>query len=327
MRTSLDTRCRLFIADRDAVKSAYRLENSYIYPIAAAIFADRQQPVDVDRLKSCERLLKENTGIFGGFRGLIKLPAISMMAVADDPERLLQNALQAYGFLKEYFWRSQYLPLASLAIAGLTDPVRMEQVAARTRQIYNRMKNEHPFLTSSEDSVFAAMLALSDRKDEQIISETEECYSLLKKEFFSANAVQSLSHVLALGEGSAEAKCRKTVELYDALRENGMRYGKEYELATLGVLALLPVSVDQLTRDMAEVDEFLSGQRGYGLFGLGKRQRLMHAAMIVSGDYIGESTMQTAALSSTLSLIIAQQTATCAAIASANAAAAASSSS
>ena len=55
--------------------------------------------------------------------------------------------------------------------------------------------------------------------------------------------------------------------------------------------------------------------------GMTKRQRLMHAGLIVTSDYMDQNTsMQAAAVSSTISLIIAQQTAMCAAIAAANAA-------
>ena len=77
-----------------------------------------------------------------------------------------------------------------------------------------------------------------------------------------------------------------------------------------------------------EVDDFLSGQKGYGFFGLGRKQRLMHAGMLVTSDYIGRSdAMNTAAIGGTISLIAAQQAAMCAAIAAASAAAASSGSS
>lgn len=330
MRNSLQTLCEQFIADRDMIKSVFGWESSYMYPVSAAIFADQHQTPDVQRLKMCESLLKQNTGIFSNFRGTLKLPMVSLIAVSPDPEEKMRRALQVYDSLKEYFWSSSYLPIASMVMADLLRPEQFSSAAARTRHIYDLMKGEHPFLTSSEDSVFAALLALSDMDDEQIVEETENCYALLKSEFFSGNAVQSLSHVLALGDGSAETKCGKTIDLYRSLKENGMRYGREYELATLGTLALLPASVDSLTRDLAETDEFLSNQHGYGIFGPGRRQRLMHAGMLVSSDYISGDqnfSMRSAAISGTLSLIIAQQAALCAAVAASSAAAASSRSS
>lgn len=129
---------------------------------------------------------------------------------------------------------------ASLILSDVVEPERYGEIAGRTRHIYELMRNEHPFLTSGEDSVFAAMLALSELTDEQIVEETEQCYRLLKPEFFSGNAVQSLSHVLALREGKAEDKCKATMELFHSLKARGCKYGTDYELATLGVLAMLP---------------------------------------------------------------------------------------
>lgn len=328
MRASLSALCGSFIENRDIVKSTFAWESTYLYPVCAAIFLDKRRKAEPDRLESCKKLLKAQTGVFSNFRSTAKLAMIAMMAVDSNPERKLTQALQVYNALKEHFRSSPYLPVASMMIADVVEPAQYGVVAARTRQIYERMKNEHPFLTSGEDSVFAAMLALSDLSDEQIVAETEHCYRLLKPEFFSGNAVQSLSHVLALCDGSAEEKCNATMELYRGLKSKGYKYGTDYELATLGVLAALPAERSAVMTDIMETDDFLAGQKGYGFFGIGRKQRLMHAGMIVTSDYLGQSgAMQTAAIGGTISLIAAQQAAMCAAIAASSAAAASSASS
>ena len=80
--------------------------------------------------------------------------------------------------------------------------------------------------------------------------------------------------------------------------------------------------------DIMEADDFLARQKGYGFFGIGKKQRLMHAGMIVTSDYLDQSgAMQAAAIGGTISLIAAQQAAMCAAIVVSSAAAASSASS
>lgn len=327
MRESLSAICSSFIENRDIVKSVFPWESNYIHPVCAAIFTDKRCKASPEQLERCKALLKAHTGAFSNFRSTAKPAMIAMMAVDNNPDVKLSLALQVYAALKEHFFSSEYLPLASMIIADMAEPCRYGEIAARTRHIYELMKNEHPFLTSGEDSVFAAMLALSELSDEEIVLETEHCYSLLKQKFFSGNAVQSLSHVLALCEGRADDKCRDTIELYESLKAKGYKYGTSYELATLGVLASLPVDRDALISDITETANFLSGQKGYGFFGIGKEQRLMHAGMIVTSDILGRSdTMQTVAIGSTISLIAAQQTAVCAAIAASTAAAAASSS-
>lgn len=328
VRTSLSALCSSFIENRDLVKSAFAWENAALYPVCAAIFTEKRKRADVARLHECRDLLKAQTGVFSNFRSTAKLAMIAMMAVDRDPEEKLSKALRVYDALKERFWGSQYLPVASMIIADAVGADRYGEIAARTRHLYDLIKSEHPFLTSGEDSAFAALLALSRLTDEQVVSETETCYRLLKTEFASRNAVQSLSHVLALSEGRAEEKCAATIQLFQDLKAQGYQYGTNYELATLGVLAMLPADQKAVMTDVMEVDDFLSGQKGYGIFSLGKKQRIMHAGMLVTSDYVGQSdTMHTAAVGGTLSLIAAQQAAMCAAIAASSAAAASSASS
>ena len=321
MRTSLNNLCIRFVENRDIIKETFFWDSAYLYPVSAAVFVDKRKTADRERLELCRDILKENTGFFSNFRNYIKLPMISMMAVSSDPEGKLKQALTVYEDLKQHFFSSSYLPLASMTISDFVEPHQYEAVARRTRRIYDLMKQEHPFLTSGEDSVFAALLALSDKSDEQIVQDTEQCYDILKPQFFSGNAVQSLSHVLALCDGSAETKCARAMELFEKVKERGYKYGTGYELATLGVLAMLPADLGTIADDTVQAAEFLSEQKGYGILGMTKRQRLMHAGMIVTSDYMVECTsMQTAAVSSTISLIIAQQTAMCAAIAASAAA-------
>ena len=321
MRSSLNYLCNSFIENRDALKETFFWGSSYLYPVAAAVFVDKRKKAEVEHLEKCHEILKDNTGFFSNFRNYIKLPMVSMMAVSSDPEDKLKQALSVYELLKKHFFSSNYLPLASMTISDFVEPVHYEAVAQRTRRIYDLMKQEHPFLTSGEDSVFAALLALSNDSDEQIVLNTEQCFDILKPQFFSSNAVQSLSHVLALCEGDAETKSGRAMELFYKLKDRGYKYGTGYELATLGVLAMLPADLDTITDDTVQVAEYLAGQRGYGFLGMTKRHRLMHAGLIVTSDYLDQNTsMQAAAVSSTISLIIAQQTAMCAAIAAANAA-------
>lgn len=319
MRDSLNGKCKLFIENRDAFKAAFPWENSNYYPVCASVFVNCNKVADVEALKSAHRLLKSRVGVFSNFRGNCELPLVAMLAASADPEKRLDDAIELYKGLKEHFWGSEYLPLAAMMLSGEVTRDRYAQVCERTRAIYNLMKQEHPFLTSSEDSVFAAMLALSPMSDEQIVGETEACYNILKEKFYRGNHLQSLSHVLALCDDemrTASDKCRDTARLFDILKEKKLRYGTNYELATLGTLATLPCGIDAVAGDIAEVYGFLKVQRGYGFWGFDRVSTLLHAAMIVSSDHIGGSdAMLGAAVSSTVSMIAAQQAAMCATMA------------
>lgn len=327
MNDRIEANCHLFIENRDRIKGEFSWENAYLYPLCAALYTAKGRRVDEERLREAMSLLKERVGVFSSFRGTEKLIIASMLDLSGNLEKALTDGLKVYDMLKESFFSSAYLPIAAMTIAQLAEPFRYEEIAQRTRRIYDRMKSDHFFLTSSEDSGFAAMLALSEKSDDALAEDMEACFTILSGMSMSGNAVQSLSHVLAISEATADSKCRRTMDLYDALKKAGHRYGKGYELPTLGVLALSEGHVSSIAQTMVEIDDFLSGQKGFGIFGIGAKQRLMYAGILAQCAYLDRDIMNTAAVNSTISIIVAQQAAMCAAVAASTTAAAASSAS
>lgn len=327
MKEQIQRNCELLIENRNRVKSVFRWEGGLFHLACAGICSAKGLAVEESELENSRDLLKEKVGVFSNFRSNARLPIITMLAVSGNPEAMLEHGLTVYQLLKKDFWTSTYLPLASMIIAQTAEPPQYESIAVRTRLIYNRMKAEHPFLTSAEDSAFCALMALSDKSDGTLIGDAEQCYEILKPHFLSSNAVQSLSHVLALCDGTAQIKCQNVLELFEKLRDAGCKYGTSYELPTLGVLAMSGGNLDEIAQQMAEIDRWLSEQSGFGLFSsVSSKQRLMYAGMVAMRDYLGEDTMQTAAVNGTISLIVAQEAAMCAALAASSAAASASSS-
>ena len=322
MRELLKKTCELFIENRDTIKSAFNYDSAYIHPVCAAIFTQKNVKADPVLMKECLQKIKEKTSVFSGFRGNSRLAVISMMATDQDPDKQLESAVEAYTKLREHFMASEYLTLAATVISTNADPLKYGEICERTRRIYDLFKGEHPFLTSAEDVVFAAILALSNSYERDIVIETERCYEILKTKFGATNATQSLSHVLALFDGKAQDKCKETIDFYEELRQKGCRYGTQYELASLGVLAIQRRENENVISELLEVDEFLSTCKGYkGIFGMPKKIRLMHAAIVLSSVQSNDDTLINAtALGSTVSMIIAQQAAMCAAIAATTAA-------
>ena len=318
MNETVKNRCELLMYNWNQAKSAFSFENGMTTMTCANIFTSKDKRSDVDVLKQYKSMLKEKVGFFSDFRSYAMIPIIAIVATSDTPEQTLDYGMEIHGMLKEHFWSSSYLPVAAMMIATMAEPGKFSEIVEKTNAIYKKMKSEHPFLTSSEDSAFCALLAMSDKSIDELVYDMEKCYNVLKGKFFSSNAVQSLSHVLALGNGVPELKCEKAMKIFNSLKEKGYKYGTEYELPTLGVLAMIDEDTEELVAKIIDVDIWLAGQKGFGFFGsFTKRQRLMLAAMMVQRDYIQSDTMQTAAINGTIALLIAQQVAICAAAASA----------
>ena len=324
MRTSLEQLCNNFITNRDTVKKVFKWENDLIVSVCSSVFMNRGMLAASEKLEQCKQILKDNTGVFSNFRGNVGLPMICQLAVAQNPEEKMQKTMDYYNCLKKEFSGSEYLVLAAAVMAEMVSKEQAVKVVESAKNIYSKMKKNHPFLTSSEDSVYAVLMAISERNDAVMMEETEGCYKKLKECFSSSNEVQALAHVLAIAEGGAEEKCNNVVALYETLKAADVKYGKYHELVVLASLAQLPVEKSVLVEDMKAVDAFLAEQKGYGFLGIDKKTRLMHAAMIVSADYAKSENAELAAMTGTLAAVAAQQAAMCAVIAASAAASAAS---
>lgn len=103
--------------------------------------------------------------------------------------------------------------------------------------------------------------------------------------------------------------------LYDRLKERGYKYGTDYELPTLGVLAVSESDLMEIVTEMTDTDDFLAKQKGLGNWSIGRKQRLMYTGMLVQGEYVKAGSLETAAINGTISMIVAQQAAMCAAVA------------
>ena len=330
MREAITRKCDLLIENWKLIHKGFWLENGSLAAIAASAFAEKGQAADVERLKECHKILKKKEGIFSEFRGNSELIVSSKMALSSDPERYLEDVTGVYAkFQKGKVWGSSYRALAAMTICDVGKASEADAVIEKTNEIMKGMNKTHPFLTSDEDTSFAVLLAISDKKTEDILEELEEIYKSLKKKFsLHDNAVFSLSQVLASYAGNAQDKADKAIEIFDAFAAVGAKYGKGYELASLGTLIGLGAGPEDIASEVAEAADYLKGNRGFGAFDMGKATRLMFGTMIVAGDNSDENyKVGASVISGTVARVIAEQTAMMVAIMAASTSSATTSSS
>ena len=324
MRDEVRRRCELLIQNRDTVQEAFKWGNGLLNLSAAYMITSKEKRADVAKLKQCKDLIKEKTSMFSNFKGNAHCAITAMLAVSPSSETLLEDGLRVHKMFKGKLWDSAYLPMAAMSIARLARLERQEEIVEKTKEIYDRIKKDHPFLTSAEDSSFCALLALSEKSAEELVTEVERCYRFLTEHTrYPKNSVQSLSHVLALYDGTAEEKCEKVVELYETLKACGLKYGNNYELPMLGILAMTNKNYEELAEELAEVSTWLSKQKGFGFWGyVSVRQRLMFAGMLLQESEEQNEVSETALLQSAIATVVAQEAAMMAVIAASTASAA-----
>lgn len=326
MNQQLQEKCQLFIANRDAIKENFKWENEYIIPACSMLYTEKDTLADKEALMQCNDIVKKEAGIFSNFRGNVKMVLITKMELSDNPKQYFDKVVKIYNLLKKDKWcASEYTVIAAMTIADYEGDSEPEEIVEKVRILYAQMKENHPFLTSEEDTSFAALLAMSELEELEVLEEMEICFNALKPKFSSSNAVQSLSHILALDTRDTEAKCRGVLELYELLKKKGKKYDSS-SLSILGGLNMIDLPNEELVSEIVEVDEYLKKQKGFGVFGIGGSQRLLYATALVMNSYTSERTnMQAMVLTSTVAVMIAEQMAMMAAIMAANASMAASS--
>lgn len=309
MIAELKEKCDLLVQNKRILQDAFKWQAGLMSLTAATLYTDRGTPVNAEQLKRCEAIMKEKTSVFSEFRGNVKMPLLCKMALSDDPEKYFANVEKLYGLLNNGKWLGdEYRIMAAITLCDHVDESEYEAAVSRTNEIYSRMKQEHQWLTSNEDIPFAAILAVSGLDIDRLICEMEKNYRILKDTFHNSNAVQSLSHILALDERIAEEKCASVVSLFDELKAIKHRFGTSYELATLGTLTLLELPEKETAALIAEADDYLKGQKGFGALALSASERRLFAAQLVLQQYGPKPNPgDSAVLGSVLALTIATE--------------------
>ena len=308
MKPELEKRCQEYIANRDAVKEAFRWENGALHAVCANIFCARGETADTERLKACLKIIKGSTGIRSKFRSKkVRSVLAGMLSLEDKPEERMAQANAYFRLLKRQFRGSEYLVLTAFLLADLADQTLTEEAISFGKEIYARMNRQHRILTDKTDSVFAMLMAYSGKTADELTNETETCYQTLKKRF-SSNGAQTAAQILSMAGGTPEEKTQRVTDLYDALHEAEIKYGHSSELAPLAALSLADTPLSVLTEEIKEVDEFLKTQKGFsGSKDDDRAQRAMYAVMIVSDQYAGTEQVNITVMTNTIDMLIAKQ--------------------
>ena len=310
MRELLRAGCELLADNKDLLSKNFSWGMEMLSLAGSVIYTGAGRVADIERIKECKKILKKNLSMFSEFRGNMEVPVLCKMALAQDPEKYLTELIGIYNKLsKGKIFGSDYLALTAFAICDENLGSSVDRILERTKRLLKRMAGYHPILTSDEDMALVALLAVTDKSDDQIIEETEYCYHTLKKMFSSHDdAVQSLSHVLTLCGGMPQENCDKVCAIYDALKIRGIKYGLDYELASLGALVSIDMSPTELAAEIEEASEYLKTRKGFGDWGIGDKARTMFAALMAVQAFAPSSVaMDASVLNSSLAIVIAEE--------------------
>lgn len=312
MNDMIREKCELLANNHSAIKKKFAFENDLMCVAAGLIFSVADREADVEKMAECRKILRNQTGLFSKLRKTVELAIISKMALSDDPERYIAGVMKVYEMLrKAKFEENSYMALAGMMICDLGAQDNCDEVIEKAQEILKRMEKTHPFLTSSEDTSFVILLALSYKDADTIIKDLEDGYEYFRKMnklWGSKDAVQGLCEVLAVTYGDMRSKCDKVVNIVKAFKNRKAAFGNDKELPALGTLADIDMSPVELADEIIAASELLKEKAGFGDKAVNKEQRMMYAAMLIACAYGQDpDVMSNPMISNTFSIITAKR--------------------
>lgn len=131
----------------------------------------------------------------------------------------------------------------------------------RMQEVLGRWKQDHPWITGTDDYPMAALHATRDIGVEAGAARVEAIYQALRKRGCGrGNPLQLASHLLSLGEGAPASLAGRFDRIRKALAERSIRCGRS-RYDELAILTLTPTSPAALVRRVVADVEALRAER------------------------------------------------------------------
>ena len=277
---------------------------------AALIYTSKQKEVSTINLINIKNEFKSRVSIFSSLRNSADSLIYASMD-ADGKEDSVDKVIKNYQILRKDFSSSYYLPLVAYLLVDQSEE-EVASFSSKMKELYKKERKNHPFLTGEEDyGSLALMIKFSSDLDKTYASYIS-CYDLLKEKVkMPSNARQTTAMILALDDDSDEEKVNRFVEIYNALKNNKIRFGNDYFIPLLGISAIGKVNPDSYVEKIKTISTQLKNQPELkGIFGckLDKGTRNVYACLLsLNGQELTKCTLT----SSIIQQIINYQTTVC----------------
>ena len=298
------------------VRKGFFFEYSIAHRFAALNYLLNGKEPSVSGLKDVKAAIKENTGLFSQFRGMM---FFSLTALIDssfsDGTNAAKKVVDAMDKLKDAgFKTSEYLPLCAFSLEkNSSSSSDYETIPKRALELYSMMKKHHPLLTSREDYLLSILMALiPDQTADELGYKMEEHYKALNAAGFKkGNQLQFMSHILTLDKGDPQLKAQKCAEIRDSLHKNNIRVSV-FGDSSLALLTLMSMRSQDIVDKAIEYCHALKKTKGFRT--IGKYERLLHATALAGHEISTASDFESITGLTIQTMILAQQIAIMAAI-------------
>ena len=286
MRPSLQARAQAQVQNEAVLRKVAKLGFEEVIKLGAMMCTNVGKEADVGRIKDCKRILKSKAGLFSDFRSTLEFVVRTKMALAGDPEAYIDAVMGVYEKLKgKRIFTSSMLAMASTTIYENCPPERLDEVVNDTLEAYARLKEQHSFLTDDADLSMIALMIMAGKDVDGAVDEAESLFQTMRANYkIRSDVAQSAAMVLALCDKPAEQKIAEFFDLYQACKDAGHATSRDKSMVIYAAFAGKSYDRAEVVATIGELDEWLKGQKGYGMFGVGGSMRRLFAASMTLED-------------------------------------------
>ncbi|SHG39031.1 Protein of unknown function [Ornithinibacillus halophilus] len=217
----------------------WKVPDKTINMAIAANYVMKDKEIDSDKLLIIADTIKSQAGLFSSMKSHSRFLTASIMDINfENPTEQVPELFTYYKqFRNEKFSSGTFTYIAATLL--LVSELNPDEIIPKAKDLYDRMKQEHAFLTTASDYPLATLLTIEGRTD--TIEQMETFYEELSKNGFSkGNDLQFLSHILSLPPNeNSQTLISRAISVYDSLKVIGIRSKRTY-YPVIGMLALLP---------------------------------------------------------------------------------------
>ncbi len=278
-------RCDLLEEYYQIIGKSFTAGSAMVILAAANVFVEAGKKPEKEKVDECKAILKRKAGIFSEFRGDLSVVILAKMAIHVDPEAYLDNVMSMQKKLqKGKAFSSSESVLAAMAVCDLDKESEIDSLMDKAVAIAQALKKNHRFASHEHDFLYTLTLAMKGRDIDEILSDIENNYNfLVEKLGFHNNAVYKLALVLESIDKYSQEDCERVAEIYQALNEVGVNYGKTRELPSLALLLNLDMDIADIAASIQEIGEYTKNKKGFKSLINGTTSRYMFATMILTG--------------------------------------------
>lgn len=280
--------CEMFIRNRKTLADTFRWDGYEMHLIGSAVLTSHGIEPGAEDLKRCAGIIKDRAKVLSPLRGYLKIIMTASMLMEDDPETYFDNTERAYNLIRiTRRSRDDRYYLGAMALANvIEDKEELLGLVDKATELFGAIRSVSEQCEDGRAFMVASILAAAGVEDaEAFLEEANACTSQLEGTFGRTIYTEALGCILALDKADAKFKAARVKEIYKLLDTEGIRYGHGEELPVLGSVAMLDLTNAEAAAALAEADEYLRSQQGFGRFGCGHDKRHMYAALMVISAY------------------------------------------